>query len=219
MRVARYQPLAFPGQEEDASTDRSYNIFRWYRSGWGRYTQADPIGLTVGLNLFAYGNGSPVTVGDRLGLYVVDRQVQSRPSANIRAQCPGLGSACTLGFYALLKCECDCQGRLNRTVLEIHGTLYYYTGNPRMLGGARPFDSSVADPASAINHEWSWHLDLGIAAVDPFIRELEQKSFASRAECDGACGVYGSFVSERFGQRVRDTQLLERQRIDPRNEF
>jgi len=52
VRVARYQPLAFPGQEEeDASTDRSYNIFRWYRSGWGRYTQADPLGLNGGMNL------------------------------------------------------------------------------------------------------------------------------------------------------------------------
>ncbi|HKO55331.1 MAG TPA: RHS domain-containing protein, partial [Thermoanaerobaculia bacterium] len=36
-----HQPLRFPGQE--AEGERSYNIFRWYRGGWGRYTQADPL--------------------------------------------------------------------------------------------------------------------------------------------------------------------------------
>jgi RHS repeat-associated protein len=41
--ATRHQPLRFPGQEYDeASADRSYNIFRWYRGGWGRYTQPDP---------------------------------------------------------------------------------------------------------------------------------------------------------------------------------
>lgn len=42
----RHQPLRLPGQEsENISPDRSYNIFRWYRAGWGRYTQADPVGI------------------------------------------------------------------------------------------------------------------------------------------------------------------------------
>jgi len=41
--AARYQPLAFPGQE--IVDDRAYNVFRWYRGGWGRYTQADPLGV------------------------------------------------------------------------------------------------------------------------------------------------------------------------------
>src|SRR5439155_14225597 len=42
----RYQPLAFPGQEEDGLSDRSYNIFRWYRAARAKYTQFDPIGNT-----------------------------------------------------------------------------------------------------------------------------------------------------------------------------
>jgi RHS repeat-associated protein len=38
------QRLRFPGQEFDEQTpERAYNIFRWYRSGWGRYTSADPL--------------------------------------------------------------------------------------------------------------------------------------------------------------------------------
>ena len=46
----RHQPLRLPGQEAEqlgtganGVTERSYNIFRWYRGEWGRYTQADPI--------------------------------------------------------------------------------------------------------------------------------------------------------------------------------
>ena len=48
----RHQPLRLPGQEAEqfdsganGVSERSYNIFRWYRAGWGRYTQADPVGL------------------------------------------------------------------------------------------------------------------------------------------------------------------------------
>jgi hypothetical protein len=47
---------------------REYNIFRWYRFGWGRYTQSDPIGLDGGWNLFAYANDNPVRAIDPLGL-------------------------------------------------------------------------------------------------------------------------------------------------------
>ena len=44
-----HQPLRFPGQVAEqfdlganGATERSYNVFRWYRPGWGRYTQTDP---------------------------------------------------------------------------------------------------------------------------------------------------------------------------------
>jgi RHS repeat-associated protein len=65
------QPLRFPGQEAAMNwegTEERYNIFRWYRSGWGRYTQSDPMGLRAGINLFVYANGNPVTTIDPLGL-------------------------------------------------------------------------------------------------------------------------------------------------------
>ena len=38
--ATRHQPLRLPGQEYDeAVSSREYNIFRWYASGWGRYTR------------------------------------------------------------------------------------------------------------------------------------------------------------------------------------
>jgi RHS repeat-associated protein len=66
------QRLRFPGQEYDEQTpERAYNIFRWYRGGWGRYTQPDPLGITTSLNVFAYTDGRPLSFSDPLGLLSV----------------------------------------------------------------------------------------------------------------------------------------------------
>jgi RHS repeat-associated protein len=61
------QPLRFPGQE-DSGRPESYNIFRWYRAGWGRYTQADPLNIFGGLNLYGYVEQNPLGGIDPLGL-------------------------------------------------------------------------------------------------------------------------------------------------------
>ena len=45
-----------------------YNIFRWYRPGWGRYSQSDPNGLAPDNNLYRYARGNPVLLTDRRGL-------------------------------------------------------------------------------------------------------------------------------------------------------
>ncbi|HJQ38933.1 MAG TPA: RHS repeat-associated core domain-containing protein [Thermoanaerobaculia bacterium] len=66
-----YQPLRFPGQEVAMSwegPEESYNVFRWYKSSWGRYTQADPIGAAFDLNLFRYAFNNPSRFVDRYGL-------------------------------------------------------------------------------------------------------------------------------------------------------
>lgn len=66
------QILRLPGQELAASSgdgaEENYNIFRWYRAGWGRYTQPDPIELLAGANLFSYTLGNPIRYSDRFGL-------------------------------------------------------------------------------------------------------------------------------------------------------
>ena len=78
-----YQPLRFPGQEDGFSEEVSYNVFRWYRSQWGRYSQADPL-LSVMLrdrtshsefkyaamlaDPYRYAGGTPIGLIDPLGL-------------------------------------------------------------------------------------------------------------------------------------------------------
>jgi RHS repeat-associated protein len=70
--VRNSQPLRFPGQDAvvawDGGAEENYNIFRWYRSGWGRYTQPDPLGLKGGLGLYTYTENRPTTMVDPLGL-------------------------------------------------------------------------------------------------------------------------------------------------------
>lgn len=63
------QSLRLPGQEAVyGDEDHSYNLFRWYRPEWSRYTQADPIGLRGGVNLYDYVEGDPIAGADLLGL-------------------------------------------------------------------------------------------------------------------------------------------------------
>ena len=67
--ATRHQPLRFPGQEYDETVpNREYNIFRWYQGGWGRYTQADPIGNHSDWNLYRYAFGNPERFFDPKGL-------------------------------------------------------------------------------------------------------------------------------------------------------
>jgi RHS repeat-associated protein len=71
------QLLRFPGQERATTwegTEENYNIFRWYRSGWGRYTQADPIRPSEKrpVSFFDYALDNPIRNIDSTGLYAVN---------------------------------------------------------------------------------------------------------------------------------------------------
>jgi RHS repeat-associated protein len=87
-----HQPLRLPGQEAEqldlganGVTEREYNINRWYRGAWGRYTQADPIGLEGGDNVFIYADDSPVMQIDPYGLDSVG--CDSLPSGYSKDNC------------------------------------------------------------------------------------------------------------------------------------
>ena len=39
---------------------------------WGRYATSDPLGLTAGINSYAYVGGNSLGLSDKLGLYYDD---------------------------------------------------------------------------------------------------------------------------------------------------
>ncbi len=47
----------------------NYNLFRDYNSSLGRYVQSDPIGLSGGLNSYAYAGQNPLRFSDPWGLF------------------------------------------------------------------------------------------------------------------------------------------------------
>ena len=66
--VALVLDMRFPGQRYDHVTGFYYNYQRDYDYVAGRYGQSDPVGLTGGINSYAYVTNNPLTNFDPLGL-------------------------------------------------------------------------------------------------------------------------------------------------------
>jgi len=61
------QNLRLPGQYADAETGWSQNGVRTYAQDLGRYIEADPIGLSGGMNVYAYVRNNPLRFVDPYG--------------------------------------------------------------------------------------------------------------------------------------------------------
>jgi RHS repeat-associated protein len=100
----RHQPLRFPGQEAEqlgtganGVTERSYNVHRWYRAGWGRYTQVDPLISFEYARAFIYAESDPLRFTDPFGLEagavpiggITCRMLKPKPNPN-RESCCGI---------------------------------------------------------------------------------------------------------------------------------
>ena len=99
--------MRFPGQYSDGN-GLSYNYFRDYESGTGRYVESDPIGLAGGISSFGYVFGAPLNFFDDEGT-----------EAKSADKCTGVDDF--PGGWNFRKCcakhdDCyDCPGKANST--------------------------------------------------------------------------------------------------------
>jgi RHS repeat-associated protein len=91
-------PLRFPGQYADKETNLSYNYFRDYDAGIGRYAESDPLGLQAGLNTYLYAM-VPLAQFDLYGL--------NRSTGGYRRSAPASGSATTSAAKSSSACGAD----------------------------------------------------------------------------------------------------------------
>jgi len=59
----------FTGCEYDSETDNYYYRARFYKPSIGRFLQTDPVGYSVGINLYTYCSNNPLNFVDPMGLY------------------------------------------------------------------------------------------------------------------------------------------------------
>ena len=94
-------PMRFPGQYADRKTNLAYNMARDYAAEIGRYVESDPIGITAGLNTYAYVTSKPLLFYD---VFSLDKKVPKhriygyqftthvKPSATEKTWLPAQGS-------------------------------------------------------------------------------------------------------------------------------
>jgi len=103
-------PVRFAGQYYDRETAVIQNRSRDYDSALGRYVESDPIGLSGGLNAYAYVGGNPIRYTDPTGLetYQCRRPLGGLPGDNQRSGPDIWGNP----FYHQYSCTRDAKGKL-----------------------------------------------------------------------------------------------------------
>ena len=81
LRAVRYR---FQGRERSAATGLANFRMRWYDAVTGRWLSKDPIGLSGGLNLYAFCGNDPINSTDAIGLCEDDDDEPTGPFAGVR---------------------------------------------------------------------------------------------------------------------------------------
>jgi RHS repeat-associated protein len=201
----RHQPLSLPGQESRGA-GADYNIFRWYRAGWGRYTQVDPARIAlrqvIAESDYVYATSNPAGVVDRVGLYSLSiyrrrHERVPRPSM-LPPTCLGQLSCTNVpSDQVTTSCGCSCVGgEWNMQIrVEIAYDMFLAAGG------------TSGDPWHE-QHELGHVQDI-VDGLHTFLTTQESVSFENASSCESNCDriertMYGAIDSiARQSQRTR----------------
>ena len=148
-----------------------YNISRWYRSGWGRYTQADPLGVAMSdINPYTYVGGNPVLFKDPSGLVKIKQGFQRLGGLF------GGGGEYSLGYgkaFTNGKCVgCGSNWQIELSLFYVHR--YYCTGSD-----ACSIELTHANIASAF-----------VSKAAETYKKYEQVKYSSKELCESMAQFY-----------------------------
>ena len=206
----QHQPLRLPGQEAEelntstdgnGATERSYNIFRWYRPAWGRYTQLDPIGFFEAgifgrsydrLQAYQYASANPLAFVDRTGELSTSFSGPNYYAFSYQhdpGRCQG-HAACTARSYRV-DCDCVKDGTCWRPSISLSLSIN--------ISYAYDYPDQRATPQMLIEHERR-HAALAKENFDVLIwiaRGKETQRYKFKVLCDFDCWFFKN-VTARY---------------------
>ncbi len=130
--------LRMAGQYADVETGLFYNIHRYYDPLQGQYITADPLGLSAGLERYAYVGSNPMSEIDPLGLFKVPTRVITGGNLDPVFSDHGHGDVIRIAF-AQYEAQYGGKARFSQTVIDqIIRNAYQtdalpYVGNPTVF--------------------------------------------------------------------------------------
>ena len=213
--AALHQPLRFPGQVAMDGADTYYNVFRHYRSGWGRYTQTDPVGVNAGVNLYSYVGGSPAVFKDPLGLVTVSitppaYHYEDEGSVNI--QCGSSGAhGCTV---PVLRIDCGCSQC--GTGYKPHVSLTVPSFDVYISTNAIDFNSINGKAWQVPIWRLRQHEQLHVAGFIKLLNDArfrgeiyESITYPMKSGCETACVFYKLGVAAEWWSRIQAEDLAD----------
>lgn len=131
-----------------------------------------------------------------------------------RATC-GSSLACSVvGAIALPDCRIDdrLQRVTARATLRLIGTIYYFRGTFRSVR-EKPHDATVVDQATAIDHEYAYHITPAVNAVEALLASFETAPFATLSECISSGSELAKTVTAAFQKALAETQVREKEGV------
>ena len=202
--------LRFPGQEfDEQSPEREYNIFRWYRLGWGRYTQADRWFLEQPLYSYAWSN--PIDGFDKTGQVTIKTgpvNIHKVDDSTVYRECKvSLGGGlkgCAddhLRFY----CDCHCIVplpiyRKDITLISPSFDIWAATNAPAENRRALvPVDLIVSEEMKHVTKVKGW-----LNNVRETLELLESTAYPSYEGCTKGCAAIFEWLKDQHKRIAKE---------------